>query len=67
MLNESFHSRKVQLDHIRPVAQLAQLAEGFADVRVFSQPAGAEIKDEVELKRTDSPWLYYLCRIKPQH
>ncbi len=65
-INEGFHSYKIQLYYIRPLAQLSQLAEDFTEVRVFSQLTGAEIKDRGELESVEDPWLYYLCRLRHQ-
>lgn len=57
------HGRFMPTYYIRPAHQLAQLAERFADVRVFALD-GVELDTPEALDRATDLWLYYLCTIR---
>lgn len=61
MLNDGAFRFGASTYHIRPHAQIEQLAAaGFADVQVLSARSG-EVLDPATTGTTQEPWLFYIC------
>ncbi|WP_299410861.1 class I SAM-dependent methyltransferase [Acaryochloris sp. IP29b_bin.148] len=63
MIRDEPHNFRLRTYHIRPQAQLEQLASGFTDIKVYSWQDGTEINPS-ELPSIVEMWLYYLCVIQ---
>jgi SAM-dependent methyltransferase len=61
VLNDGSYRFRARTHYVRPSAQIAELRRlGWAEVRVFSPRAGAEIAPDACDEARD-PWLYFLC------
>lgn len=63
VINDGLHGGRVRQYYIRPLAQIEQLTPRFGGVRVFRSTDGVEIAGDLELTKTEEPWVYYLCSI----
>lgn len=62
MIRDEPHNFRLRTYHIRPQAQIEQLASGFTDIKTYSWQSGLEM-GKSELDSALELWLYYLCRI----
>jgi ubiquinone/menaquinone biosynthesis C-methylase UbiE len=64
IIRDESHNFRLETYYIRPQEQLAQLADYFAAIQVYSWQSDRALADERELGANVDQWLYYLCRSK---
>lgn len=63
VVKDESHNFRLSNYYVRPQEQIAQLASGFGEIKVYSWQSGQEITDATELDANCEMWLYYLCAI----
>ncbi len=64
IVRDESHNFCLQTYYVRSHYQLAQLADHFCDIKIYSWQQGQEITSESDLAATTDLWLYYLCSIR---
>lgn len=63
ILKDESHNFRLDTYYIRPDAQIAQLADHFHNIQVYSWQQTTELATEQERAQNTDMWLYYQCQI----